>query len=97
MHHQYWILPEWKNPLQVRCQINQDWQASSPPLLTFISNFKLPVTSDKFKPPLANETAKRKLENRSFQVKWETDYLFTNVKDGPVCLVCGANMAVTKN
>ena len=36
------------------------------------------------------------MENRSFQDRWEADYLFVNVKDRPVCLVCGANMAVRK-
>ena len=40
--------------------------------------------------------AKRKMENRSFQDRWEADYLFTNMKDRPVCLVCGANVTVTK-
>ena len=40
--------------------------------------------------------AKRKIDNRSFQDRWEADYLFTNMKDRPVCLVCGANVAVTK-
>lgn len=27
---------------------------------------------------------------------WDAKYLFTNVKDRPVCLECGANVAVTK-
>jgi len=40
--------------------------------------------------------AKRKVENRSFLDRWETEYLFTTVKDRPVCLVCGANVSVTK-
>ena len=40
--------------------------------------------------------AKRKMDNRSFQDRCEADYLFTNIKDRPVCLVCGANAAVTK-
>jgi len=40
--------------------------------------------------------AKRKRENRSFLDRWETEYLFTYVKDRPVCLVCGANVAITK-
>ena len=39
---------------------------------------------------------RRKMENRSFQDRWEADYLFVNVKDRPVCLVCGADVAVTK-
>ena len=41
--------------------------------------------------------AKQKMENRSFQDRREADYLFVNVKDRPVCLVYGANMAVTKD
>lgn len=40
--------------------------------------------------------AKQKMDNRSFQDRWEADYLFTNMKDRPVCLVCGASVAVTK-
>ena len=40
--------------------------------------------------------AKRKAENRTFLDRWETEYLFTYVKDRPVCLVCGANVSVTK-
>nr|XP_046210501.1 general transcription factor II-I repeat domain-containing protein 2-like [Oncorhynchus gorbuscha] len=40
--------------------------------------------------------AKRKAENRSFLDKWEAEYLFTYVKDKPVCLVCGVNVAVSK-
>ena len=36
------------------------------------------------------------MENRSFQDRWEADYLLVNVKDRPVCLVCGANVAVRK-
>ena len=40
--------------------------------------------------------AKRKMDHRSFQDRWEADYRFTMIKDRPVCLVCGANAAVTK-
>ena len=40
--------------------------------------------------------AKRNAENRTFLDRWETEYLFTYVKDRPVCLVCGANVSVTK-
>ncbi|XP_061765856.1 general transcription factor II-I repeat domain-containing protein 2-like [Nerophis ophidion] len=40
--------------------------------------------------------AKRKIENRTFLDRWETEYLFICVKDRPVCLVCGANVSVTK-
>ena len=40
--------------------------------------------------------AKRKMENRSFQDRGEADYLFVNVKDRPVCLVCGVNVVVMK-
>uniref|UniRef100_A0A3P9DNK1 SPIN-DOC-like zinc-finger domain-containing protein n=1 Tax=Maylandia zebra TaxID=106582 RepID=A0A3P9DNK1_9CICH len=40
--------------------------------------------------------AKTKNENRSFLDRWETEYLFTYVKDRPVCLVCGAHVALTK-
>ena len=36
--------------------------------------------------------AKRKVdfENRGFQERSEADYMFTDVKGKPVCLVCGA-------
>jgi len=39
---------------------------------------------------MAKSSAKRKLdqENRVFQVKWEVDYLFTEFKGKPMCLVC---------
>ncbi|XP_026025096.1 general transcription factor II-I repeat domain-containing protein 2-like [Astatotilapia calliptera] len=40
--------------------------------------------------------AKRKNENRSFLDRWETEYLFTYVKERPVCLACGAHVALTK-
>lgn len=40
--------------------------------------------------------AKRKAENRNFLDKWEAEYIFTYIKDRPVCLVCGANVAITK-
>ena len=40
--------------------------------------------------------AKRKGENRTFLDRWETDYLFTYVKEKPVCLVCGANVSIIK-
>ena len=40
--------------------------------------------------------AKRMGENRTFLDRWETDYLFTYVKDKPVCLVCGANVSIIK-
>ena len=36
------------------------------------------------------------MDNRSLQNKWEAEYLFTNMKDRPVCLLCGDNVAVTK-
>lgn len=39
---------------------------------------------------------KRKAENRSFLDRWEAEYLFTYVKDRPVCLVSGATVAITK-
>ena len=40
--------------------------------------------------------AKRKMDNSSFQDRSEANYLFTNIKGRPVCPVCGANVAVTK-
>ena len=40
--------------------------------------------------------AKIKAENRSFLDRWEAEYLFTYVKDRTICLVCGANVAITK-
>ncbi|XP_067943372.1 general transcription factor II-I repeat domain-containing protein 2-like [Watersipora subatra] len=39
---------------------------------------------------------KRKIDNRTFQDRWEANYLFTTIKDKPVCLVCGASVAVIK-
>ncbi|XP_028663975.1 general transcription factor II-I repeat domain-containing protein 2-like [Erpetoichthys calabaricus] len=39
---------------------------------------------------------KRKGENRTFRDRWETEYMFTYLKDRPVCLVCGANVSVPK-
>ncbi|XP_062373410.1 general transcription factor II-I repeat domain-containing protein 2-like [Sardina pilchardus] len=42
--------------------------------------------------------AKRKVdfENRGFQERWEAEYMFTDIKGKPVCLVCGADVAVIK-
>lgn len=42
--------------------------------------------------------AKRKVdnENRGFQDRWEAEYLFTDISSKPVCLVCGADVAVIK-
>ncbi|KAM4566993.1 general transcription factor II-I repeat domain-containing protein 2-like [Odontesthes bonariensis] len=42
--------------------------------------------------------AKRKVdaENRDFQARWEAEYLFTEVKGKPVCLLCGESVAVMK-
>ena len=42
--------------------------------------------------------AKRKVdfENRGFQERSEADYMFTDVTGKPVCLVCGADVAVMK-
>ena len=71
--------------------VNQDPQASSVDIQS--CNLMLPVTSGTFNPPLP-KMAKRKMENRSFQERWEADYLFVNVKDRLVCLVYGANVAV---
>ena len=45
---------------------------------------------------LFTKMAKRKMDNRSFQYRWEADYLLPKIKDRPVCLVCEANVAVTK-
>lgn len=39
---------------------------------------------------------KIKAENRSFLDRWEAEYLFTYVKDRPVCLLCGANVTITQ-
>lgn len=35
-------------------------------------------------------------ENRGFQARWETEYMFTEVKGKPVCLLCGESLAVMK-
>ncbi|XP_065098135.1 general transcription factor II-I repeat domain-containing protein 2-like [Paramisgurnus dabryanus] len=42
--------------------------------------------------------AKRKVdfENRGFQNRWETEYMFVEIEGKPVCLVCGGNVAVIK-
>lgn len=42
--------------------------------------------------------AKRKVdsENRGFQDRWEAEYLFTSIMGKPVCLLCGADVAVFK-
>ena len=39
--------------------------------------------------------AKRKVdaENRGFQARWEAEYMFTEVKGKPVCLLCGESLA----
>ena len=42
--------------------------------------------------------AKRKVdtENRGFQTRWESEYMFTEVAGKPVCLLCGESVAVLK-
>ncbi|CAI9735681.1 Hypothetical predicted protein [Octopus vulgaris] len=42
--------------------------------------------------------AKRKVNagNRSFQIQWETEYMFIDIDGKPMCLNCGANVAVIK-
>ncbi|XP_057203176.1 general transcription factor II-I repeat domain-containing protein 2B-like [Triplophysa rosa] len=42
---------------------------------------------------------KRKIdsENRAFQARWETDYLFTEFKGEPMCLVCLETKSVMKD
>ncbi|XP_059846832.1 general transcription factor II-I repeat domain-containing protein 2-like [Hypanus sabinus] len=42
--------------------------------------------------------AERKVdfENRGFQGRWEAEYMFTDIKGKPVCLVCGDGVAVIK-
>ena len=62
-------------------------------LLTVI-NRHATVTSAKLISP-STKMAKRKMDNRSFQDRWEAD-LFTSIKDRTVCLVCGANVAATQ-
>ena len=63
-------------------------------LLTVINNHATVSTAKLVSP--STKMAKRKMDNRSFQDRWEADYLFTNMKGRAVCLVCGANVAVTK-
>ena len=48
--------------------------------------------------PEKEKMAKRKvdIENRVFQERWEAEYMFTDMKGKPICLVCGADVAVTK-
>ncbi|XP_051778830.1 general transcription factor II-I repeat domain-containing protein 2-like [Erpetoichthys calabaricus] len=47
---------------------------------------------------LALMMPKRKVdsENRAFKNRWEAEYMFTDVAGKPVCLICGANVAVIK-
>ena len=42
--------------------------------------------------------AKRKVdsENRGFQARWEAEYMFTEVKGKPICLLCGDSVSVMK-
>jgi len=42
--------------------------------------------------------AKRKVdsENRGFQDRWESEYMFTSISGKPVCLVCGSGVAIIK-
>ena len=42
--------------------------------------------------------AKRKVdvEDKWFQTRWEAEYMFTEVKGKPVCLLCGESVAVIK-
>lgn len=42
--------------------------------------------------------SKRKVdfEGRGFQERWETEYMFTNMKGKPICLVCSTEVAVLK-
>lgn len=35
-------------------------------------------------------------ENRTFQDRWKVDYMFTSIMQKPVCLLCGAEVAVLK-
>lgn len=46
----------------------------------------------------AQKMAKRKVdfENRSFQGRWEAEYMFADMKAKAVCLVCGDGVAVMK-
>ena len=48
--------------------------------------------------PLPKKMAKQKVnaENRGFQARWEAEYMFTEVKGKPVCLLCGESVAVMK-
>jgi len=48
---------------------------------------------------MAKSSAKRKLdqENRVFQMKWESDYLFTEFKGKPMCLVCLETLSAMKD
>ena len=39
---------------------------------------------------------KEDFENSGFQERREAEYMFTDVKGKPVCLVCGADVAVMK-
>lgn len=38
----------------------------------------------------------KKKKTYYFNKEWETEFLFTNVKDKAVCLICGANIVVAK-
>lgn len=48
---------------------------------------------------ITNSAKKRKIyqENRAFQAKWEAEYLFTEFKGKPMCLVCLETISVIKD
>ena len=48
---------------------------------------------------MAASSAKRKIdaENRVFQARWEADYLFTEFKGKPMCLVCLETLSAMKD
>ena len=49
--------------------------------------------------PMAASSAKRKIddENRVFQARWEEEYLFTEFKGKPMCLVCLETLSAMKD
>ncbi len=72
-------------------------QRSKPASSLFISSESITLVVN-FQLPLSPKMTKRKVdsENRGFQARWEAEYMFTEVKGKPVCLLCGDSVSVMK-
>ena len=62
------------------------------------SSLQLFIACSHFQPSPSANMAKRKVdsENRGFQARWEAEYMFTEVKGKPICLLCGDSVSVMK-